>query len=124
MISTWGDLQESFCLEDFERAWHYIFNVKVEAVLKQWRHEIKHETYDRYSKDWQRFLNLDDKVDELHFTTLLMYWDSVAAQNKSMKGSENRRKKMHDHHLGVHSYANLENGKIKNVDTLEGNGDI
>ncbi|XP_020253907.1 uncharacterized protein LOC109830968 [Asparagus officinalis] len=37
-----------------------------------------------------------------------MYWDSDAAKNKSTKGSENRRKKLHDHHLGSHSYANLE----------------
>ncbi|XP_020246979.1 uncharacterized protein LOC109824741 [Asparagus officinalis] len=61
-------------------AWNYVFNVKVEAVLKQWRHEIKHETYDRYEKDWHRFLNLDDRVDEIYFTALLMYWDSDAAK--------------------------------------------
>ncbi|XP_020249871.1 uncharacterized protein LOC109827287 [Asparagus officinalis] len=106
--AIWTALMDCFCLEDFEGAWNYVFNVKVEVVLKQWRHEIKHETYDRYEEDWQRFLNLDARVDEVHFTALLMYWDSDASKNKSTKGSENRRKKLHDHHLGSHSYANLE----------------
>lgn len=81
------NLQESFCLEDFEGAWNYVFNVKVEAVLKQWRHEIKHLTYDRYEEDWQRFLNLDDRVDELHFTALLMYWDIDAAKVSFIKST-------------------------------------
>ena len=79
------NLQDCFCLEDFEGAWNYVFNVKVEVVLKQWRHEIKHETYDRYEEDWQRFLNLDARVDEVHFTALLMYWDSDASKVSFMK---------------------------------------
>ncbi|XP_020268959.1 uncharacterized protein LOC109844368 isoform X3 [Asparagus officinalis] len=101
----WTELMEYYCLEDYPGAWHYVFNIKVEAVLKQWGHELKISTYDKYTQDWQRFLNLDERVDLDHFTALLFYWDTESAQ----KGSTNRHSKRKlDHHLGSTSFANLE----------------
>ncbi|XP_020271730.1 uncharacterized protein LOC109846902 [Asparagus officinalis] len=105
----WRELMKFYCLEDYPGAWHYVFNIKVEVVLKQWRHELKISTYDKYTQDWQRFLNLDERVDLDHFTALLFYWDTESAQDKSKKGSTNQHSKRKlDHHLGSMSFANLE----------------
>ncbi|XP_060172748.1 uncharacterized protein LOC132603631 isoform X1 [Lycium barbarum] len=100
----WSDIKENtYATDDMRR----ILMMSVGSKWKEWKHEAKSNGYDPYNTDIERLAHRPKRVAEDQWRSLVHYWSSKEAKEKSERNKESRKKLTMPHTSGRKSLAQI-----------------
>ncbi|XP_058112926.1 uncharacterized protein LOC131255972 isoform X3 [Magnolia sinica] len=100
----WGLVTSKFEFDGNAKAW------VLKSLGKKWREwkgKLKKLYYSSHETDEERLANLDGRVQEDQWKTLVQFWNSEEGKARSKKNKENRKKQLINHAAGSKSFARI-----------------
>ncbi|XP_058114063.1 uncharacterized protein LOC131256957 [Magnolia sinica] len=82
---------------------------------KDWKGELKKLYYSPHETDEERLANLDERVKEDQWKTLIQFWNSKEGKARSKTSLENRKRQLIGHAAGSKSFARIREEERKKI---------